>query len=186
VEVIDQRGLVAKQNTELEQHDVAAADLGEADELSAVDDDLMRRKDRVAGRQETPRDRVVSEAQLGHVLAGSGDLDAARPRQVECAEEQVAKPAVGLGDVACEPRDWHRDGTAQHVLVEEHGSAPGTSFEDLHAGALAAVCVDHGGQAMVQSHADDDGWRRGGPDSESGRLQQGLVRADRRGGRFGW
>jgi len=142
---IGQGRLVAQQEAELEERGVAAADLGEADELGGTYGDFVRRQGAVARGQEDSSDGIIAGFELGDISTGfvyghsAGVRDAKRP---QAGREEVAQPAVGFGHVFRDAGAGQADGAAQHKSVQEEGATAGAARQHCDTSGMAAVCVD--------------------------------------------
>ena len=134
LEVLGQACLIEQQDTEDEQGGVAAADLGQADQLFRSDNDLVRREHAITRGADDVCDRVVAGPDGSHVGPGLVNVDpprAAQPERPQAKDKFVAQPTVRLGDIARDRRDRDAHGAAHHVLVEQQCAAAGPAFEDL-------------------------------------------------------
>ena len=149
---IGQGRLVAAQDAELEEGGVAAADLGQANQLGVADDDLMGGEGAVARGQEDSGERVIARFELGDVFSGLVYVYAARICDTESAQprgEEVAEPAVGLGHIFRDAGAGDADRAAHHALIQEQGAAAGTPLQDLDARGFATLGIDDRREAVA-------------------------------------
>jgi hypothetical protein len=76
-EKVGQGRLIPEQDADLKESGVAATDLGQADQFGRAHHRLVRRKGPVAGRQQEPRNGVISRFERCDVGASLLDLDPA-------------------------------------------------------------------------------------------------------------
>jgi hypothetical protein len=93
--------LIAQEDAELEEGSVAAADLGQANELRLTDDHLVRGQRSVAAGEQQARKWITMRPQGGNVGARFGDPNTAcgHAEFADAIHQVIAEPTIGLGYV---------------------------------------------------------------------------------------